>query len=242
MRKKIAFVGMDVHKDSVTLAVLIESESETEWVKTYPYDLGKLRKVFNRLSGEYDVRSCYEASGAGYCLHRTLQEGWGVTCDSVAPSLIPKRSGDRRKTDRRDAENLAQLYRAGQLTPIRVPDAAEESVRDLCRCRETFGRELLRSRHYVLKFLRRRGFVYRDGSHWTRRHMAWIRSLELEETDQAVLDEYVSLLEYHLSRAVELDRRIEELAFSTDFRKLFNRQNGIRLSLPDESQCPPSQP
>jgi hypothetical protein len=99
---------------------------------------------------------------------------------------------------------------------IRVPTEAEERVRDLVRCRETFQRELLKSRHYLLKFLARRGLVFRDGSHWTQRHFAWLRRLLAEGVlageDAAVFSEYLSLLEYKMQRRAELDRRIEALA------------------------------
>ena len=157
------YVGMDVHKDSVMVAVLPEAAPEPTVVKRLPNDLRKLRRFFDRVARDGEVRACYEASGAGYVLQRALA-GWGHACEVVAPSLIPKRPGERRKHDRRDATDLARLYRAGELVTIRIPTAAEERVRDLVRCRETFQREILKSRHYVLKFLARRGLVYREGA------------------------------------------------------------------------------
>jgi transposase len=109
------------------------------------------------------LRACYEASGAGYVLHRALLE-WGYACEVIAPSLIPKRSGVQRKHDTRDAADLARLYRAGELTAVRIPSEADERVRDVVRCGETFQREILKSRHDILKFLARRGFVFREGT------------------------------------------------------------------------------
>ena len=97
--------------------------------------------------GSTKVRACYEASGAGYVLERKIRS-WGHDCEIVAPSLIPRRPGERRKHDRKDAEELARLYRAGELVTIRVPTEREERVRDLVRCRGTFQREILKSRHY----------------------------------------------------------------------------------------------
>ena len=103
-----------------------------------------------------------------------------------------------------------------ELTLIHIPTEAEEQVRDLVRCRETFQREILKSRHYILKFLRRRGFVFRGGMNWTQRHFVWIRQLlrpgVLSEEDRLVLSEYLALLEYKLSRRDELDRQVERLA------------------------------
>jgi transposase len=91
-----------------------------------------------------ELRACYEASGAGYVLHRALHK-WGYACEVIAPSLIPKRSGVQRKHDKRDAADLARLYRAGELVAVRIPSEAEERVRDVIRCRETFQREILKS-------------------------------------------------------------------------------------------------
>jgi transposase len=150
----------------------------------------------------------------------------------VAPSLIPQRPGERRKNDRRDATDLVRLYRAGELVTIRVPTAAEERVRDLVRCRETFQREILKSRHYVLKFLARRGLVYREGKNWTGRHFTWLRSLlggeDLEAEDRVVYAEYLSLLDYKLQRREELDRRIEEIALEPAWREAVGRLRAFK--------------
>jgi transposase len=102
-------------------------------------DPRKLRRFFDRLGREGEIRACYEASGAGYVLHRWLSE-WGLHCDIAAPSLTPIRRGQRRKHDKRDAIELARLHRAGELVLIRIPSEAEERVRDLVRCRETLQR------------------------------------------------------------------------------------------------------
>ncbi len=121
-------------------------------------------------------------------------------------------------TPRSSASGTAKWYRDGDLVLIRVPTEAEERVRDLVRCRETFQKEILSSRHYILKFLRRRGFVYRDGTNWSLKHFEWLRHLLSEHAltaeDEIVLSEYLSLLEYKLQCRDELDRRIEELALT----------------------------
>jgi transposase len=212
------YLGMDVHKDSITVAVLpIEAMAPTR-IERLSADFGKLRRFLDRLAENRNLRCCYEASGAGYVLQRAMRE-WGYECDVIAPSLIPKRPGVQRKHDKHDAVELARLYRAGELTPVRIPSEAEERVRDIVRCRETFQRELQKSRHYVLKFLARRGFIYREGKNWSTKHFVWLRKLQgktspLAPEDQLVLSEYLSLLEYKLQRRDELDRRIEELALS----------------------------
>ncbi len=225
MSKKI-YVGMDVHKDSVMMAVLPEGASEPTVVKRLPNEERKLKRFLDRLGRDAEVYACYEASGAGYVLERALR-GWGHGCEIVAPSLIPQRPGERRKHDRKDATELARLYRAGELVSIRVPTEAEERVRDLVRCRETMQREILKARHYILKFLARRGLVYREGKNWTGKHLGWLSRLRsgelLEATDRVVFDEYFSLLEYELTRRDELDRRIEELALSPAYREAVGR-------------------
>jgi transposase len=218
---------MDVHQDSVTVAVLPEGAPECEESRQLPHDLAKIGKLFARLSKRGTVRACYEASGCGYVLQRSLANK-GVACEVIAPSLIPQRSGNRRKTDKRDAAKLARLYRAGELTAIRVPDEAEEQVRSLVRCRETLTREILKSRHYVLKLLQARGLVYRAGGNWTQAHWTWLRKLELEGPDSITLQAYLELLEFKLIQRDTLDREIEEIAFSDAYREPVGRLRSLR--------------
>jgi len=224
-------VGMDVHKDTVMVAVLPEDADTPTVVKQLPNEERALRRFLARVGEEGELRCCYEASGAGYVLHRAIEE-WGHACEVIAPALIPTRPGHRRKHDRFDAVELARQHRAGMLVPIRVPSEAEERVRDLIRCRETFQREILKSRHYILKFLRRRGLVFRDGNNWTQKHLVWIRSLlghdHLVHQDRDVLSEYLALLEYKLDRRDDLDRKIEELALSPCYKEAVGRLRSLR--------------
>ena len=214
----IIYVGMDVHKDSITLAVLPAAAKNPTRLERLPNDLPKLKRFLDRLARDGELRVCYEASGAGYVLHRALRE-WGYACDVIAPSLIPKRPGVQRKHDKRDAADLARFHRAGELTPVRIPSEAEERIRDVVRCRETFQREILKSRHYILKFLARRGFVYRAGTNWCTPHLRWLEHLTSETSplapaDRLVFREYHALLAYKLQRRDELDRQIEQLALT----------------------------
>ena len=227
MKKKTkVYVGMDVHKDSAMIAVLPEGAREPTLVRRLSHDPRGIRRLLDRLAGEHEVRACYEASGAGYVLEREIRS-WGHECEIVAPSLIPRRPGERRKHDRKDAEELARLYRAGELVTIHVPTECEERVRDLVRCREVLQREALRSRHYILKFLARRSLVYREGQNWTRKHFAWLRAIQrdelLEAVDRIAFGEYLALLDYKLGRREELDRRIEELALEPAYRDAVGR-------------------
>jgi transposase len=214
--RSIIYLGLDVHKESVTIAVLPAAAKAATHVDRLPNELPKLKRYVDRVAREGELRVCYEASGAGYVLHRALRE-WGYACDVIAPSLIPKRPGVQRKHDKRDASELARLYRAGELTVVRIPSAAEERVRDVVRCRETFQREILKSRHYILKFLARRGLVFREGTNWCTPHLRWLQHLTTDQSplaaaDRLVFREYHALLQYKLQRREELDREIARLA------------------------------
>jgi transposase len=216
----IIYLGLDVHKDSLTIAVLPRDAKAPTRVERLPNDLRTLKRFVDRLARDAAVRACYEASGAGYVIQRAMRD-WGYPCEVIAPSLIPKRPGVQRKHDKRDAVELARLYRAGELTVVRIPTESEERVRDLVRCREIFQREILKSRHYLLKFLARRGLVYREGNHWTQRHMTWLHTLDrggaLAREDAIIFREFLALLEYKLGRRTDLDAQIEALALTPAF-------------------------
>jgi len=230
--RPIIYLGMDVHKDSITIAVLPAGAKTPTHLERLPNDLAKLKKWLDRQAREGELRACYEASGAGYVLHRALR-GWGYACEVIAPSLVPKRPGVQRKHDKRDATDLARFYRAGELTVVRIPSEAEERVRDVVRCRETFQREILKSRHYILKFLARRGFVFRQGTNWCGPHLQWLQHLTTDGSplalhDRLVFREYHALLMYKLQRRDELDRQIEALAVLPALAPMVNRLQCFR--------------
>lgn len=142
--------------------------------------------------------------------------------------MIPKRPGVQRKHDKRDATDLARFYRAGPLVALRIPSEGDERVRDVVRCRDTFQREVLKSRHYVLKFLARRGFVFRAGTNWCKPHLEWLQPLTTEHSplsveDRLVFREYHALLMYKLQRRDELDRQIEQLALLPSLAPMVDR-------------------
>jgi transposase len=216
--RSIIYLGLDVHKDSITLAILPSGARTPTRVERLPNDLAKLKRLLDRLARDGELRACYEASGAGYVLQRAMRD-WGYACEVIAPSLIPQRAGVRRKHDKREPCELARLYRAGELTPVRIPTEAEERVRDVVRCRETFQGEILTSRHYILKFLARRGFVFREGTNSCTPHRRWLEHLTSEisplaPADRLVFREYHALLAYKLQRRDELDGQIEQLALT----------------------------
>ena len=133
MSKSVIYVGMDVHKDSIVIAVAREGHEAAEYWKTIPYDGVRLRKALKMLAKDGEVlKVCYEAGPTGFGLCRRLREA-GIDCIVIAPSLIPGKPGDRVKTNHRDARKLAHFLRSGDLTEVHVPDEAVEAIRDLNR-------------------------------------------------------------------------------------------------------------
>lgn len=225
--KSIAYVGLDVHKDSISAALYVENERDPKIEKSFSNEPNAIKKIFERWMQGYDLRCCYEASSCGYVLQRMFTE-MGVVCEIAAPSLIPVRPGDHYKTDRLDAKKLARLYRAGELTFIRIPTKNEESVRDLVRCRETMQKEVTRARHYILKFLQRHGVVYRDGENWTEKHWRYLMSLRFKEIEGIVWQEYLCLLQYAMNRLEDIDKKIEEIAFSDAYKEIVGKMRSLR--------------
>ena len=227
MDQPIQFVGLDLHQDTVTVAVLPEGASECRRVESMANDPARLRRFFRGVEKSGPVHACYEASSCGYVLHRSMTR-WGIPCDVVAPSLIPKRPGDHVKTDRRDAARLVHLLRAGELVPIRIPTKEEERVRSLVRARATLTREILASRHYILKLLQTRGHSYRAGANWTQGHWAWLRNLVLDDEDVLTLGTYLELLEHKLALRRRIDDRLSELARTDAWKDVVGRLCTLR--------------
>jgi transposase len=184
-------------------------------------DEGSLRGLLRQLKElkkQGGVECVYEAGPTGYTLQRQL-EAAGLSCMVAAPSLIPRKPGERVKTNRRDARKLAVQLRAGLLTAVCPPTPEQEALRDLCRCREDAREDLMRARHRLCKMLLRRGRVYRQGSHWTKRHGGWLRSLPWDfEADRISFQTYLSAIEGLEERLDELDTAIEEQASKDPYR------------------------
>jgi transposase len=206
MREDIASAGMDVHKESISVALLRSGDGGlVEWkTANGTRELGKLGRRLVR-EGGVGVRACYEAGPCGYRVQRVLREA-GVDCVVVAPSLTPVKPGERVKTDRRDARKLAKLLRAGELTEVHPPTSEEEAVRDLCRAREDAQEDLVRCRHRLSKMLLRRGITYPGKHHWGQAHAQWLRSVELDDPAERVV-----CADYLLAIA-QVEERLKNLA------------------------------
>src|ERR1043166_7408874 len=172
---KIRFIGLDVHADTIAVAVA-EPDGEVRPLGVIPNRLESVRKMVAKLGPVNQLKACYEAGPTGYVLYWELT-GVGVPCEVVAPSLVPVKAGDRVKTDRRDAAKLARSYRAGDLTPVWVPHAAHEALRDLVRTREDAREDQQRARQRLGKYLLRHGCQPPPDikKNWTQKHMDWIK-------------------------------------------------------------------
>ncbi|MGP0031464.1 MAG: IS110 family transposase [Acidimicrobiales bacterium] len=173
------WVGLDVHRDSITSAVLAP-EAESAVLDRWFHDEASVRRFVKSVGNPRGVRACYEAGPTGYDLARLLQ-GLGVATEVIAPSLIPITPGARVKTDKRDARRLVHLYRAGELTAVHIPTEAEEAIRDLARARADVVIDRTRARHRLSKFLLRHGEVYRAGTAWTLAHEQWLRGRHFDD-------------------------------------------------------------
>jgi transposase len=205
MAKARSLVGLDVHATKIVAAVL---DAETGQLQCFT--LGgeaEMTAAFcEQLPGP--VRVAYEAGPTGYGLARELVKR-GMDCVVAAPSKIPRGTGERVKTDRRDAEHLVRLLMAGKLHPVRVPGHEEEALRDLVRARESVRMDLMRARHRLSKLLLRHGHRFEDGNAWTERHRQWLASVDLGwPAAQTTLLDYRGAIDALCLRRDSLEREI----------------------------------
>lgn len=209
-------VGLDVHKNTIAVAVADTAGTagaSEPWVwGTIAHRPAEVAKLVKKLcGGGAAARFYYEAGPCGYGLQRQIA-ALGHDCQVVAPSLIPRKSGDRVKTDRRDAQNLARLGRSGDLTAVWVPDGEQESMRDLTRCREDAKAAERQARQQLSGFLLRHGRLYNGGAQrWTKTFFRWLETLKFESpVQQIVFQEYVDTVKSASERVARLDRQIQE--------------------------------
>jgi len=217
----IVWIGLDVHAASITLARL-DGDSANAAVESFPNEPKVIKRVFGKLRKEGRLRVCYEAGPCGYEVARQLRS-MQVDCVVVAPSLIPRKPGERVKTDRRDAIKLARLYRAGELTSVWVPEAEDEALRDVLRARDDHRKARTTARNRLRSFLLRRGrrFLGENGgkTNWTKKHWQWLKEQTFALPDEKfVFDQYMARV-LELDESIKaFDRRIAERAESDKYK------------------------
>ena len=218
MKEFSKFVGLDVHKETIAVSVAEANGGEVRYlgdIANTPEAVDKLVK--QQRKGGANLSFCYEAGPCGYGIHRQLTDlGWD--CQVVAPSLIPKKAGDRIKTDRRDSLMLARLHRAGELTAVWVPDGAQEALRDLTRAREDMKHLQRQAKQRLLAFLLRHGKRYDGKSNWTLAHYRWMEAVKFDHpVQQIVFQEYIDTVKTMSKRVEALDKQIESAAAESVF-------------------------
>jgi transposase len=188
MNSSTSYIGLDVHNSTISVAIAEDGrDGDIRYYGVVENRADIFVKLVERLGRRGQrLQFCYEAGPCGYGLHRLLS-GLGQDCTVVAPSLIPKKAGDRVKTNRRDAAMLARLHQAGELTAVWVPDAAHEAMRDLVRARATAARALGKARQHLAGFLLRHGQIYAGRRAWTMAYRRWLTTVRFAHPAQQIV-------------------------------------------------------
>lgn len=209
MIKTTRFVGLDVHSQTIAAAIG-DGHGKAQGLGQFPNRPEAVRKFIERLGGPEGLKVCYEAGPTGYALYWQLTK-MGVDCDVVAPSLIPRKPGEKIKTDRRDAEKLAICFQSGTLTSVWVPDAAHEALRDLVRARAAAKSDESRAKHRLVKYLLRNGLRHPDDCRaWTHPWWRWVQAITFDhETQRVTLADLVAQVLHQRERLARLDLAID---------------------------------
>lgn len=224
----VFWVGIDLHQSALMLSAYRGWSEEPEIYRELDPRGPALGRLLRRLNKQAPVKAVYEASGCGYWLARRMKR-WGVDCEVVAPSLIPRIPGVRVKTDRRDANKLATMHRSSILRYVRVPSLEEERIRRLVRAREGIRRDVHRSKQRILKLLQSLGHVYASGKKkWTQAYWRWLRALDLKGEEKEVLEILTSQLEVHLALLADVDERVAQRSVQPPYADAVGRLRCLR--------------
>lgn len=230
MTENTIYVGLDVHKNSIDVAFADDGrDAEVRYYGSIGGDLDSLHKVVRKLQSKgAHLRFAYEAGPCGYEIYRFLIS-LGLDCIVVAPSMIPRKSGDRIKNDRRDSQNLARLHRSGDLTAVYVPSTEDKAMRDLTRAREDVVKAHRTARQVLLAFLLRHGHRYSGLTYWSKAHWKWIADIKMpHRAQQIALQEYVHAVQEQLARVQRLTGQIQELVTQWQLAHLVKALQALR--------------
>jgi transposase len=225
-----AFIGFDTAKKKHAVAIAnVGREGEIRYLGEIDSSPAAVERMIRKLAGRYEkLHFCYEAGPTGYGLYRQVG-ALGHDCTVVAPSLIPKKSGERIKTNRRDAVTLARLFRAGELTSVWVPDTVHEAVRDLVRAREAASQDLRRKRQQLLSFLLRHGRIFRGRQHWSRAHLHWLAQQKFAHpAQQIVFQDAVDTIDDAATRLRRLDQQVAAIVPSWSMAPVVQAYQAMR--------------
>src|ERR1700712_1848256 len=211
MNPVIHYVGLDVHKETIAVAIAPQGSTEVRQYGIIGGTLEAVDKLLKKLAQEnVELHVVYEAGPCGFVLCRHLRSQ-GIHCEVVAPSLIPRKASDRVKTDRRDAEQLARLYRAGELTAIHIPDQEDEAIRDLVRARYSAITDQKQARNRLKGFLLRLGYRYSGKSSWNDAHKRYLSGLVMPQAAQQIaFQEYIHAIDDSTDRLARLTQAVED--------------------------------
>ena len=217
------YAGLDVHKDSIAVAVLERYGGEPELEAVKPYRVSAMRELLSRYRADGDVVACYEAGPTGYGLARSLAEA-GIRCHVLAPNKVPRVATDRVKTDRRDAAKLARALRCGEAVEVRIPEPAAEAVREYVRMRHEFKRRGARLKNSLQSLLLRHGWRYEGKTPWTQEHWKWIAGIRAQQPQlQECISRRADTIRYFQEQVRQMDARIKEYADTPLFREPVTR-------------------
>ena len=227
---RIKYIGLDVHKNSISIAIADEGrEAEVRYYGKIGHDIDQLMKVFRKfISKGFELRCVYEAGCCGYHLYRFLT-GNGVKCVVVAPSKIPRKSGDRLKNDTRDSITLARLHRAGELTEVYVPAEEDEALRDLVRARDDAQNAHKKAKQQLAAFLLRYNVVFSGKSRWSKAYFNWLTTISMKHPGQQItLQDYIDTVHGCDDRVKMLTEQIRQLSKQSRLYPLIQALQAMR--------------
>lgn len=204
------YVGLDVHKNTIAVSIADAGRSNARFYGTIRNTPAAVSSLLKKINPDGEVLAlCYEAGPCGYGLYRQLNAS-AHHCEVIAPSLIPKRASDKLKTDKRDSLRLAELLRAGELTPVWVPDAKQEAIRDLVRTRDDFKTSQRQARQQLLAFMLRHSLSWTGGKkNWTLGFWKWLEAIQMPDAHQQfALKEYIDAVRYYSSRIQGIEKQM----------------------------------